>query len=423
MAIEGSDIISYLSNLILIARADNALSPREQGALEEIRTAIGAKKSELSRATKLVESSSYTLTKVRRFSDQIRNLEDMLYLCLVDGELADDETKIITEYCKLISISQEQLDLLVSEADQRGRRHTATLICPSCSQSAPAQAKFCPHCAQSFASVESDSAVKVSMEIPATGYAVEFCESTVAGFPRAVEIAKAAPFFTSCVRSGKTWYLASWPGDRFEEVVSLAETLKGIRNRRVHIDGQETSWDEVFEFMWCASRRKAAYQQTEYCFGKDENRLNLWGCKQLRLDWDEWGDWFSYGSFRKSGLLRNQVAWVFDKKRIRHELNQNAHAVRFCPHLRPALISAVVDALPEEVVVSGKGPWKYKDSGEEVPGAIKVIEKDGDDEYASTNEYWSDGVVPRGLDAARHILAKAFQQARIADVTVRQLTT
>ncbi len=201
------------------------------------------------------------------------------------------------------------------------------------------------------------------MEIPATGYAVEFCESTAAGFPRSAEIAKAAPTFTSCVRAGKTWYLAGWPGDRFEQVVSLAESLKGIRNRKVYL------------------------------------------------------------AFRKSGLLRNQVAWVFDKERIRHELNQNAHAVRFCPHLRPALISAVVDALPDEVTVAAKGPWKYKYSGEEVPGAIKVIEKEGDDEYAFTNEYWSDGVVPRGLDAARQILTKAFQQARITDVTVRQLTT
>jgi len=423
MALEGADIISYLANVILIAHADNALSPREQGALEQIRTAIGAKKGELTKATKLVESNSYTLTKVGRFSDQIRNLEDMLYLCLVDGELADDETKIITEYCKLISISQEQLDLLVSEADQRGRRETATLICPTCSQSAPAQAKFCPHCGQSFAAPEPDAAVKLAMEIPATGYAVEFCESTAAGFPRAAEIAKAAPTFTSCVRAGKTWYLAGWPGDRFEQVVSLAESLKGIRNRKVYLDGQETGWDEVFGFVWCASRRSAAYQPAEYCFGKDENRLNLWGCKQLRMDWMEWGDWFSYGSFRKSGLLRNQVAWVFDKERIRHELNQNAHAVRFCPHLRPALISAVVDALPDEVTVAAKGPWKYKYSGEEVPGAIKVIEKEGDDEYAFTNEYWSDGVVPRGLDAARQILTKAFQQARITDVTVRQLTT
>ena len=136
MALEGADIISYLANVILIAHADNALSPREQGALEQIRTAIGAKKGELTKATKLVESNSYTLTKVGRFSDQIRNLEDMLYLSLVDGELAEDETKIITEYCKLISISQEQLDLLVSEADQRGRRETATLICPACLQSA-----------------------------------------------------------------------------------------------------------------------------------------------------------------------------------------------------------------------------------------------------------------------------------------------
>lgn len=72
MPIEGADIIHYLANVILIAQADNALSPREQSALEQIRTTIGAKKGELSKATKLVQGKSYALTKVGRFSDQIR---------------------------------------------------------------------------------------------------------------------------------------------------------------------------------------------------------------------------------------------------------------------------------------------------------------------------------------------------------------
>jgi hypothetical protein len=170
----------------------------------------------------------------------------------------------------------------------------------------PAQSRFCPYCGSALTTTAGPS-VQVDFEIPKNGYAIEFCESTAAGFPAAVDNARATGTLQTVMKNKKTWYLATFPSERFADMLPIASSLSGMRNRRIYLDGQELHWDEVFGFIWCATQRATAYRPIEYCFGKDENRLNPWGCKQSRMDWTDWAQWFSYGQWQKTGLLKNSV--------------------------------------------------------------------------------------------------------------------
>lgn len=424
MLLADSEHAAYLANVLSIAYADGVLSPKEQAVLEEIRTGIGAKKGTLTAAQRLIEAGGYTPVKVGPFAAQIANLADMIYLCLVDGELAEPETKLALAFGKLIGITQDQLSLLSREATARVQQKTLAFNCPACGTAVTGQAKFCPHCGKALGKTEDDTtAVKVSLDIPTSGYAIEFCDSTAAGFPAALAYAKQAPSFTSAVRNKKTWYLAAWPRDAFAQAAKLAQLLSGLRNRRCYQNGQDINWDEQFGFAWCAQNRDSAYRPVEYCFGKDDNRLNPWSCRQAGMDWTEWADWFSYGQFKKSGLLRNNYVWVFDKERIRHEIMTNIHRYRYCPYLRAKLINAVVRALPDEVEVTDKGPWRYNRIYEELPGSIKIVEKERRGDYTFTDEYYADGVRPRGLGILPELIKKAFTEIGVTDITVTQLTT
>lgn len=59
MLLTDSEYIAYLANVLSIAYADGVLSPKEQAALEEIRTGIGAKKGALTAAQRLIEGGGY----------------------------------------------------------------------------------------------------------------------------------------------------------------------------------------------------------------------------------------------------------------------------------------------------------------------------------------------------------------------------
>ncbi len=421
MKLHETEIQLYLGNIILLARADAFLSARESAALEQIRQEIGAKKGEMTKAQRLAESSSYQLAKVGSFSAQIQNLEDMLFVCLTDGELAKPETELISTFCKLIGITEEQQALVLAETQRRISQDSSTIICPICGQQVAAQAKFCGNCG---ASLQKEDSVQLNFKLPDSGFAIEFSDSSASDFPAALEKAKSSFSYQTCLKSGKNWHLAIFNGDEFQKAVALSDLLRGQKNKKIYIDGQEEDWNAVFGFSWCASQRELAYKPAEYCFGKDEKRLNLWGCRQVRMDWASWAGWFAYGSFKPKGFLKKTFVWRFNKEKILHEINTNIQAFRFCPHLNVKLIEAVLESLPDEVEVSEKpGPWKFKRAYEEVPGAVKVVEKRNyGDGISMSDEFFAIGVEPADLNVARQILQVAFSKCGISEISANELT-
>lgn len=423
MNLSDEEKIVYLANLISVSRADGSVSPNETLAIEAAQKRISAKKTALRKATTLAQSDGFTPTLVGSFSFRIANLENMISVSLADGVLDIAEKPVLLSFAKKIDISNEQLQLILSEVSTSLRSGEAMRACPSCSAKVPSEAKFCPECGSPLDISDKAAAVEVEYTIPNTGIAIEFAESTASGFIDAVRKTKVAPDNADCVKGKKTWYMAAWPKEQISDAVKLVEDLKGMRNRKVWVDAKEARWDEVFGFTWCSQQRNSAYSPLEYCFGIDEKRLNIWGCKNARMDWSTWCEWFSYGSFQKIGLLKTDYVFVFDKKRIRHELETNLYKFRYCPYLNFKLVEAVLKNLPDQVEVKPKGDWTYKRDYEETPGSIKIREKTVEDGYSFTDEYYTSGVAPRNQAIGLAILKKAFSDARVDSTSLKGVLT
>lgn len=420
MPLSEQEKVHYLANVLRVAFVDKSLSAREAAALEEVRKSIDAKKGLLTAAQKAVESGSYAFIGAGSFADQVRNLEDMLFVALMDKDFDEKESQLVKEFCHLVGVHQEQLDKLIADTSRRCDSSNHTTTCPSCSTSITTQARFCPSCGQALTSADAPAA-QVGFDIPKEGYAVEFCESTAAGFTAAVELAKATGKMQTATKNKKTWYLATFATTQFTDMVPLASALAGMRNRKAYLNGQELAWDELFGFTWCAAQRATAYRPVEYCFGKDENRINPWGCKQGRMEWTEWAQWFSYGRWQKTGMIRSNYVFVFDKERIRHELATNLYRYRFCPHMHTQLVEAVLKHIPDQVEVTPNGDWKYSHAYEALPGTIKITDREGSGNFAFTNEYYSDGVRPRGYTVLANILKKAFSECGFTKIGAAEL--
>lgn len=410
--------IPFLANIIQVARADNKFSDSESAQLELIRQEMKLKKGDVKAASDIVEKGGHSLVPVGSFADQVKNLEFILMVACSDDDLSESEIALVKQFCDAAGITNDQLERVRDEVlayfQAQGR------ICPSCGASAASNARFCQSCGANLE--ESGDAVQLDFALPTSGVAIEFPDSSAAAFHKALEVAKSNDGFQTCQRGKKTWYLATYPSDDFAGASQLAQSLGGIRNRRVYIDGEEKPWDEVFGFTWCASRRSTAYRPVEYCFGKDENNLNLWGCKQARMDWNGWVRWLCYGQWEKVGLLGNKVQWRFDKNRIRHDLETNLYRFRFCPHLRTDLSEAVLKNLPDTVVPDSRQGFEYHRSYEQVPGSIKIVERERSVGVTFTNEYWADGVQPVGVQAYMDILSKALRDIGADSGLARMLT-
>ncbi|MBW1703559.1 MAG: zinc ribbon domain-containing protein [Deltaproteobacteria bacterium] len=140
------DMIPYLANAALVSVADGEFNPDEAKAIDSIRKEIGAGEQELKEALNIVARGGLKLMPVGRFSDKVRNLEDMIFVSLVDGKLDKKQKPEILSFAKAIKISQTQLTQLLSETKLRLKPQSGPIKCPSCSKEIPPESKFCPFC-------------------------------------------------------------------------------------------------------------------------------------------------------------------------------------------------------------------------------------------------------------------------------------
>jgi len=140
------DMVPYLANVALISASDGKLDPREAKAIENIRKEIGAGEQELHEALNVVAQGGHKVRPVGRFSDKVRNLEDMIFVSLSDGNLDKKQKPEILSFAKVIKISQTQLTELLSWAKLRLKPQSGPKKCPSCSKEIPPESKFCPFC-------------------------------------------------------------------------------------------------------------------------------------------------------------------------------------------------------------------------------------------------------------------------------------
>ena len=226
-----TDAVPFIANIAMVAHADGTLSAAELGQLEAIRKEMNFKKSDYNSAVRLVQNGEYKLTPVGSFADQVKNLELILRVAYADDDLSKPEVSLILSFCKAIGIHQDQLNRLrnevLSSLKQQGK------VCPSCGTESTSDARFCPKCGANFESNIQD--VQVQFQIPTSGIAIEFAESTAASFPKALDIAKATEGYQTCQKGKKKWHLAVYPSGQITDALPLAESLSGLRNRCLHM--------------------------------------------------------------------------------------------------------------------------------------------------------------------------------------------
>ncbi len=195
MTLTYEEKITYLANVVLVARADGKLSPKETEAIEKIQK-TGARKTELNKAYKVAETQDYEINPVGHWADKIKNLEDIVYVSMVDGLMDEKEKRQILKFAKQINITQEQIKFIVGDVKNEIAFISSETTCPNCRAVIKSIAKFCPECGYSIQEVSEKKAVSVSYEIPKSGIAIKLFSEY--GIPIA-EIARNTGVSTSAV--------------------------------------------------------------------------------------------------------------------------------------------------------------------------------------------------------------------------------
>lgn len=111
--------VKYLANVYAVLAADGDVDRLEERVFEQISRGIQAGYFERKQALELAGSDGLPAVLDVRWSDQIRNLEDMFFAGLCDDSLESAEKKVIVAFARTIGISQKQLDQIRAESRKR----------------------------------------------------------------------------------------------------------------------------------------------------------------------------------------------------------------------------------------------------------------------------------------------------------------
>ncbi len=138
--------VIYLANVAFISALDGEVNPLEAKTIEGIRNEIGATEPDLHKALNAVAQGDHKITPIGRFSDKVRNLEDMIWVSLIDGQFHKSEKPEVLSFAKSIKITQDQLTEILTETKLRVKSQDSSLKCTSCNNEIPPDSKFCPKC-------------------------------------------------------------------------------------------------------------------------------------------------------------------------------------------------------------------------------------------------------------------------------------
>lgn len=113
------ETVDYLANIYAVVVADGSVDRIEQRVFEDIARDIGGGYFERKQAMERQDAMDLPVRLDLRWSDQIRNLEDMLFVAYCDGTLDPTEKQAIIKYANHLGISQTQLGVIKNEAKQR----------------------------------------------------------------------------------------------------------------------------------------------------------------------------------------------------------------------------------------------------------------------------------------------------------------
>jgi uncharacterized membrane protein YebE (DUF533 family) len=109
----------YLANIYLVLASDNEVKRDEERLFEAISREIQAGYLERRQAMELADNQRVQTNVSARWSERIRNLEDMIFVAYSNGVLEPSEKQAIVEYARHLGIEQQQLDLVKKEVKQR----------------------------------------------------------------------------------------------------------------------------------------------------------------------------------------------------------------------------------------------------------------------------------------------------------------
>lgn len=349
--------VGYLANLLRTLEGRKA-EGRAARVVEGIAREIGATAQEREAAAREAEAPDRAPVYPARYSDRVRNLEDMLLLAMADEKLSVAERNFILEAQRAVGVEPAAWSKVSAECRERLR---------------------------AFGAAAGDAGERVELEFPAQAAQTLPAALARRGGPGA---------------RPDTVRIALSRGEVADLLPELAE-VSGVAGATVVEGEARAPFAARFAFLPCALARRCARSADSYCHYGRSASPNVFGCGELGMEWSGLAGWFACGDFTPEGEFR------FDRARLAADLAARGARVALCPFFDPELSRAALSLLPGTVTPDGTSGFEYRRTFIARPGTHARTERVKVGSIEEERTFHADGIAPVSLEPARKIVDAA----------------
>ena len=165
---------------------------------------------------------------------------------------------------------------------------------------------------------------------------------------------------TSFIKDGDgvdAHYSAEFSTSDIYSLFKMLDLTSGWKSQRIEINSEEVHSTKLRNSLWCYRQKCEEKAGREWCMISEynENKSNPFNCRQIQFHQFESGNWDDFGY-----IDSDNGDWVFDKQRIKEELESNIIRLNYCPLLESDKILKVADELPERLNPKINLDWAFK---------------------------------------------------------------
>lgn len=230
------------------------------------------------------------------------------------------------------------------------------MVCDKCSVPIRSGSQFCPNCGDPVDINDVVSVNSVATQYKENVIFIRFGYSSSAHYSRAVSISKNIPDYKEDGEGKNITHSLSLPITEIELVINLYEIVGSWKSSTFHLNSKQIAKSDLTQgALGCYRNCRDAYNQQDYCWNVNQYSKNIFGCRRIRMEINNWGGgWIEYGHFD------NRNIWHFDKDRILHELKNNISKVTDCPFFNADIAMEAFMSIPNTVNPNVDDGWGYK---------------------------------------------------------------